>query len=157
MSIYTFHALEPAVATTDAVDPADIILVYDASTGKTSRMTRGQMGDSVVTTETTGATLAATGLSILSTIASNYLLATPIPGRRKYLHAPTPTTVKKVVLSSTDGSITFGTSLSNVLAFSTVAVLDQTIELFAASTTKWLILNTGGSTVASAIATSTST
>ena len=157
MSIYTFHALEPAVAATDSADPTDIVLVYDSSTGKTSRMTRGQAMDASVTTETTGATLNAFGISVLSTIASNYLLPTPVTGRRKILHAPNPTTVKKVVLSSTDGSITFGSSLSNVLAFSTVAVLDQTIELVAASTTKWLILNTGGSTVASAIATSTST
>ncbi len=157
MSIYTFHVQDPAVPLTDVADPTDKFLVYDASTGKTSYMFTSQVQNVAVTTETTGATLTNNGISLLSTIASNYLLTAPRPGQRKIVVAPLPTTVKKVLLSSTDGTITFGSSVSNVFAFSTVAVLDQSIELVGASTTKWLIVATGGSTVASAIATSTST
>jgi hypothetical protein len=157
MSIYTFHVQDPAVPTTDAADPTDLILVYDASTGKTSRMFLGQTQNAAITTETTGATLSNNGISILSTVASNYLLAAPVKGQRKIVTAPTPTTVKKVLLSSTDGTITFGTSVSNVFAFSTVAILDQTVELIGSSTTKWVIVATAGSTAVPSIATSTST
>lgn len=157
MSIYVFHVQDPAVPTTDAADPTDILLVYDSSTGKTSRMTQLQGQNVAVTTETTGATLSNNGVSILSTVASNYILSAPVKGQRKVITAPTPTTVKKVVLASTDGSITFGTSVSNVFAFSTVAILDQTVELIGSSTTKWVIVATAGSTAVPSIATSTST
>jgi hypothetical protein len=154
MSIYTFHVQDPAAGTGD---PADKVLIYDNSTGKTSYMTQVQGQDVAITTETTGATLAANGVSIISTVASNYLMPTPVVGRRKVVTAPTPTTVKKVVLASTDGSITFGTSVSNVFAFSTVAILDQTVTFLATSLTKWIVESVGGSTAVPSIATSTST
>lgn len=157
MSIYTFHVQDPAVPTTDAADPTDILLVYDSSTGKTSRMTLLQTQNYAITTETTGATLSNNGISILSTHAQNCLLTAPVKGQRKVVTAPIGTTVKKVLLSSTDGTITFGSSVSNVFAFSTVAILDQIVTLIGASTTKWLIESVGGSTAVPSIATSTST
>jgi hypothetical protein len=156
MSIYTFHVQEPTVSSTFA-DPADVLVVYDNDTGKTSRMTRLQGQNISSVTETTGATLAANGISILSTVASNYILSAPVIGQRKVVTAPTPTTVKKVVLSSTDGSVTIGSSVSNVFAFSTVAILDQTVTFLGMSATKWVIESVAGSTAVPSIATSTST
>lgn len=157
MTHYIFHVQDPAIPVTDAADPTDKLIAFDVSVGKTSVMTQLQSQNIAITTETTGATLANNGISILSTVASNYILAAPVKGQRKVVTAPTPTTVKKVILSSTDGSITFGTSVSNVFAFSTVAILDQTVEFIATSTTKWIVKSVAGSTAVPSIATSTST
>lgn len=149
MSIYTFHVQDPAVATTDAAGPTDQVLIYDASTGKTSSMTRIQGMDSAVTSETTGAALAVTGASVIaSTLASSYTMATaPVPGRRKVIVATLAATAKRCVVLSTDSSITIGsTNLAtlNTINFSTQSVAGQTVELFATSTSNWAVIGNYG-------------
>jgi len=132
-TIYTFHQECPALTTID--DAADLMLVYDASDGRTKRAAVSALTGTAVTSESTaGGAIANRGVSLLSTaVGVNYDLAAPSAGARKVITALAAATAATRVVRAGTGVTFDGTN--NTLSSTGI----QTIELIGVSSTRWLI------------------
>lgn len=148
-TIYTFHAECPAETSFD--DSADIMLVYDASEGRTNRaILRDVLGTAVTTESTAGGAISNRGVSVLSTaVGVNYDLAAPVAGASKIITALAVATAATRVVRA--GSGVFIDSTTNNTLLSTGV---QTVELIGVSSVRWQIVSnysptTGGMTLGS--------
>lgn len=105
-STNNFHVEDPAI---DALDAADILLVYDSSTGKTSRMTAVQSQQGTIVAGSTAATLTSNGITTLSSAANGKALtiAAPVAGVTKRIAFLNSTSTALTITASTDASVTF--------------------------------------------------
>ncbi len=148
-TIYTFHAECPAETSFDHA--SDLMLVYDASEGRTNRALLKDvvMGGTAVTESTTGGAIAASGISVLTTALVNYDLAAPFAGARKYITALAVSTAATRVVRAGAGVFIDSTTNNTLL---TTGV--QTVHMIGVSTARWQIVSnysptTGGMTLGS--------
>lgn len=131
-----------------AANPATVMLQLSSISGGAGTLVPVVAAD-LDTTETasTGSTLSAYGLSIISsTAAQAYQLPAPIPGVRKTLVKTSSSTAVQTVSSTLGGTAaTFG--LSGVLL--TFSAADQSIILEGVTTTKWQIVSNVGTVTVS--------
>ncbi len=122
---------------------------YVAGNVITKNNTTAPVSGATVTTETSGATLSNSGVSVLSSSPVSYTLADPVAGVRKTITAVNPTTATgRFVQTSTAGGVTIGSSGGFNKWSSTAA---QTIELIGISTSVYQVVS---NTVQSSLATS---
>ena len=92
-----------------------------------------------VTNATTAAVMSNSGVSIISTALVGYTLEDPVPGVRKTIIAPNPSTATtRFVQTSTANGVTFATTLSANRWGSTAS---QTLELVGISTTQYAVIS----------------
>lgn len=134
-TIYTFHAECPAETSFD--DSADIMLVYDASEGRTNRaILRDVLGTAVTTESTAGGAISNRGVSVLTTaVGVNYDLAAPVAGASKIVTALAVATAATRVVRAGSGVTFDGTN--NTLLSTAI----QTVELIGISSTRWQVVS----------------
>jgi hypothetical protein len=140
-SVNIFHASEPAI---DALDDADILLVYDASAGRTKRMTWAQARAGTVQTASTSENITNSGLTILSSAVNGKELwmAAPVAGVRKTLAWVNSSSTATTVITSTTMAVTFD-STTSYLRHSAITSAGQmlTLDLIGVSATKYAVVD----------------
>jgi hypothetical protein len=150
-SINSFHATEPAIS---ALDDADILLVYDASAGRTKRMTWSQTRDygGAVQTASTSESIANNGLTIVSSAMNAKVLNldAPTAGVRKTLCFLNSSSTSTAILASSDMTVTFDSTTCYVYPVAiTAAGQDRTLELMGVSTSQYAVIPNSTNSVTS--------
>lgn len=142
-SVNIFHASEPAI---DALDDADILLVYDASSARTKRMTwlQTRAYGGAVQTASTSEDVTNKGLTIVSSAANGkaLTLAAPVAGVAKKLVWVNSSSTSTKVLASSDMTISYD-STTCVVAPCAITSVGQmrVLDLIGVSATKWAVVN----------------
>ncbi len=107
-------------------------------------------GQNAIHTAATAATIPNSGVTTLSTAILSYTLADPVPGVRKTIIAPLPSTATgRFVQTSTANGVTFGSTGAFNKWQSTAS---QSLELVGVSTTQYAVIsNQGMSTLTTAV------
>lgn len=140
-SINSFHATEPAI---DALDDADILLVFDSSAARTRRMTWAQARAGTVQTASTSENITNSGLTIVSSAANGkaLTLAAPVAGVKKTLAWVNSSSTSTSVIASTGMTVTFDSTTCYVAPTAiTSAGQMRVLELIGVSATKYAVIN----------------
>lgn len=140
-SVNIFHASEPAI---DALDDADILLVYDASAGRTRRMTWAQTRDygGTVQTASTSESITNNGLTIVSSAMNGKVLnmEAPIAGVSKRIVFVNSSSTSTAILASSDMTVTWDSTTCYVYPVAiTAAGQMRTLDLIGVSTSKYAV------------------
>jgi hypothetical protein len=139
-SVNIFHASEPAI---DALDDADILLVYDASAGRTKRMTWAQARAGTVQTASTSANITNSGLTIVSSAMNGkeLFMAAPVAGVSKRIAWVNSSSTSTVVITSTSMAVTFDSTTSYVRPCAITSVgQDRVLDLIGVSATQYCVV-----------------
>ena len=141
-TIYTFHQECAALGAVPAGD--DELLIYDTSAGITKNLTVANLvaGPSSVTAATTSAVIAASGITVMSTLASVATLTDPTQaGQEVSILFPSTTAIITVapVAATILGSTVTATGATKITYNSTASAVAGSITLIASSTAKWFI------------------
>jgi hypothetical protein len=140
-SVNIFHVSEPAI---DALDDADILLVYDNSAGRTRRMTWAQARAGTVQTASTSANITNSGLTIVSSAMNAKVLnmAAPVAGVAKRIVFVNSSSTSTAILASSDMTVTFDSTTSYVYPVAiTSAGQMRVLDLMGVSATKYAVVH----------------
>lgn len=137
-SLNNFNVEDAAL---DALDAADLIPVYDNSTGKPSRMTGAQALAMTRSAPTSTTSVSSNGLTVISSAAAgaSITLGVPVAGQRKVIAIVHSTSTATNIIASTDLSITFDSSAC--VAYNMAAgTIFNTLELIGDTSARWIVL-----------------
>jgi hypothetical protein len=142
-SINSFHVTEAAIS---ALDDADILLVYDASAGRTKRMTWSQTRDygGAVQTASTSESINNNGLTIVSSAMNAKVLnmEAPIAGVGKKIVFVNSSSTSTAILASSDMTVTWDSTTCYVYPVAiTSAGQMRVLDLMGVSTSKYAVVN----------------
>lgn len=142
-SINSFHTTESAI---DALDDADILLVYDSSAARTKRMTWSQTRDygGAVQTASTSESIDNNGLTIVSSAMNGkaLTLAAPTAGVRKTLAFVNSSSTATSIVASTGMTVTFDSTTCYVYPVAIASAgQSRVLELIGVSTSKYAVIN----------------
>lgn len=115
---------------------------FDAETGAIIRNgSEGGSGDQTVSAASTTSTIAARGITSISSSSASYTLAAPIPGVRKDLVTTTASTLVRTVTLASGNLVSTAGSTGTIMSFTGVG---QTISLQGLSTALYSVRYNNG-------------